>query len=494
MTLPLASLLSEPPERLEKLERRFHEESRIRTARKSLIGFTEYTYDRYKTGRHHRIIAEQLERVECREIDRLMLLLPPRHGKTELASRRYPAWTLGRNPHRQVIAASASESFATDVGREVRNLIRSEDYGRLFPNVRLADDSSAAGRWNTNKGGIFYAVGVGSQILGKGADEFIIDDPFGSMADAQSEVTRKSVREWYQGSVYNRLQPGGAIIVINHRMHEDDLSGYLIEQQKIGGDKWEIVELPAIDESGEALWPEAYPIDALERIRANSLPRFWSALYQQNPQPDEGTFFKREWFKRHAAGEEPKCNKFGSSDLAVTDGGGDFTEHAIWGVGHDSTIYGINGWFGQTTADVWIERKLDLIKEHKPLTWFSEAGVIRRVIEGAVKRRMDERRIWCSIEWITSVNDKPTRARGFQALAANGKVSLPLNAWGDHIIDQLIRFPAGKHDDAVDVCSLIGQAVYETWPAVLRPVEKQDRPRDGYSRNRGNGAESYKTA
>lgn len=423
-----------------------------------------------------------------------MLLLPPRHGKTELASRRYPAFTLGRNPTRQIIAASASESFATDVGREVRNVIRSAEYQRLFPSVGLAEDSQASGRWHTKQGGIFYAVGVGSQILGKGADEFIIDDPFGSMADAQSEVQRKAVREWYQGSVYNRLQPGGAIIVINHRMHEDDLSGYLIEQMKSGnGDRWEIVELPAVDESGKALWPESYPLDALERIRANTLPRFWSALYQQNPQPDEGTFFKREWFKRHKPGDEPKCNCFGTSDLAVTDEGGDFTEHGIWGVGTDSTIYGKAGWWGQKDAHEWIERQLDLVKDHKPLTWFSEAGVIEKAIKGILSRRMDERRQWCSVEWIPSIHDKPTRARAFQALAANGKVSLPLNEWGDHVIDQLIRFPAGKHDDAVDMCSLIGRAVYETWPAILTKVEQARRPNDGYTRNRSSGGDSYKT-
>jgi len=142
---------------------------RRRQARQSLIDFTEYTYDRYKTAAHHKLVAEQLERVMRREVDRLMLLMPPRHGKTELASRRYPAFCLGNFPHRQIIAASASGEFASDIGREVRNIIRDEAYGRLFPEVRLAEDSQASGRWHTNKGGIFYAVGVGSQILGKGA-------------------------------------------------------------------------------------------------------------------------------------------------------------------------------------------------------------------------------------------------------------------------------------------------------------------------------------
>jgi len=465
---------------------------RRRTARQSLIDFTEFTYDRYKTANHHRVIAGHLERVERREIDRLMLLVPPRHGKSEIASRRYPAWVLGRNPTRQIISASASESFAHDFGREVRNIIRDDPYRRLFPHVELADDSQASGRWHTRHGGIFYAVGVGSQILGKGADEFIIDDPFGSMADAQSEIERRRVKDWYQGSVYNRLMPGGAIILINHRMHEDDLSGYLLEQQANGGDKWEVVELPAIDDEGHALWPEAYPIDALQRIKRNTLPRFWSALYQQDPQPDEGTFFKADWFKRYD--DLPKVNVYGTSDLAVTDEGGDYTEHAVWGIGPDSTIYALDWWRGQTNASVWIDKQLDLVAKHKPLIWFSEAGVIKRAIEGVLDRRMTERKTWVAMEWVSSIHDKPTRARAFQALAANGKVAFPKAPWANDIIDQLVRFPAGKFDDAVDACSLIGRAVADTSSAVYRlaaPPKGEDR----YARTRSLAAQqNWKTA
>lgn len=463
-----------------------------RQARRSLIDFTTYTYDRYKVGAHHRLIAEQLERVMRREVDRLMLLMPPRHGKSELASRRYPAFCLGNYPHRQIIAASASESFATDVGRDVRNIIKDPSYQRLFPDTQLAEDSQASGRWHTKQGGVFYAVGVGSQVLGKGADEFIIDDPFGSMADAQSEVERKRVKDWFQGSVYNRLQPNGAIIVINHRMHEDDLSGYLLEQQNNGGDRWEVIQLPAIDSSGAALWPDAYPLEALRRIQANSLPRYWSALYQQDPQPDEGTFFRPDWFKRHD--ELPHVNKFVTCDFAVTNEGGDWTEFAVWGIGPDSTIYALDWWRGQTDAGVWIERLLDLVQKHKPFTVFAEGGVIRRAIEGILAKRMNERKAFASIEWINSVKDKPTRARAFQALAANGKVSFPKSPWANDVLDQLVRFPAGKHDDAVDCCGLIGRAVDEAWPALLnkRPASP---PIDNYARHRPRAPQgSWKTA
>ncbi len=467
-------------------------ETDARAARHSLLLFTELTHPRYNTGRPHRIIAEQLERVERREVDRLMLLCPPRHGKTELASRRYSAWNLGRNPHRQIIAASATESFATDVGREVRNIVRTEEYAAIFPGVTLSDDSTAAGRWTTNKGGIFAAVGVGSQVLGKGADDFIIDDPFATMEDAQSETKRKRVIEWYQGSVYNRLQPGGTIVVINHRMHEDDLSGYLIEQQNHGGDKWEIVELPAIDDEGAALWPEAYPLPALERIKANTIPRFWHALFQQQPQPDEGTYFQRAWFKEWEPNRDGKPNValrlYGSSDYAVTDGGGDYTVHTVWGIDAAGAIYRVEQWKGQTTSDVWIERKLDLILKHKPLAWFGEAGVIKKAIEPMLLRRMRERKAFCRLEWLPSVNDKPTRARAFQAMAASGRVYMEPEA----DLSEFLVFPAGKHDDEVDTASLIGMAIDQAHPAIVKTGEAK-KPRDIWAPQR-KAANDWKVA
>lgn len=405
-----------------------------------------------------------------------MLLLPPRHGKTELASRRYTPWNLGRNPHRQIIAASATSEFATDVGREVRNIVASQEYAEVFPDVSLAEDSKAAGRWHTKQGGIFAAVGVGSQILGKGADDFIIDDPFATMEDAQSEVARKRVIQWYQGSVYNRLQPGGTIVLINHRMHEDDLSGYLINQQQFGGDKWEIVELPAIDTKGEALWPEAYPVEALQRIKRNTLPLFWSSLYQQNPQPDEGTFFQRAWFKDHG-NKLPILQLYGSSDYAVTDGDGDYTVHRVWGIDSSGAIYRVDGWRGQSTSDVWIERKLDLIKKHKPLAWFGESGVIQKAIEPMLTRRMRERKVYCRLEWLPSMHDKPTRARAFQAMAASGRVYLEPGA----DLSEFLVFPAGKHDDEVDTASLIGRAIDQAHPAIVvanKPTKPKDRWND----------------
>src|SRR5215813_1914936 len=263
-------------------------------APRSLISFTEFTCPRYETAGLHRQIAEQLERVEHGEIDRLMLLVPPRHGKSELASRRFPAWYLGRHPDKQFISASASFALAEDFGRDVRDLMNSSEYQEVFE-TKLAEDSQARGRWNTNEGGSYFATGVGGALMGRGAHVLLIDDPFGSMADARSEIERKLVHEWFTGTCYNRLEKDGKIVLINHRMHQDDLSGRLLAQQAAGGDQWTVVELKAVSPSGAALWPEKFDETALARIKANTTAQDWAALYQQEPTAETGGYFKDEW-------------------------------------------------------------------------------------------------------------------------------------------------------------------------------------------------------
>ncbi|MEO7172555.1 phage terminase large subunit, partial [Flavobacterium sp.] len=223
--------------------------------------------------------------------------------------------------------------------------------------------------------------------------------------------------------------------------------------------------LPAIDEAGAALWPEAYPIAALERLKANTLPRYWSGLFQQNPQPDEGTYFQRDWLKSWEAAPINR-NIYGSSDYAVTDSGGDYTVHTIWAVDPKGDLYRLDQWRGQSSADVWIDRKIDLIAKWKPLAWFGEAGVIQKAIEPMLRRQMIDRKTFCRLEWVPSIADKPTRARGFQARAAMGKVFFEPGA----DVSEFLAFPAGKHDDQVDTASLIGRVLDETHPAVVPVV------------------------
>lgn len=438
-------------------------------ARRGLIEFTKYTLQGYEAAQHHYRIAQKLEAVERGEIDRLMIFMPPRHGKSELASKRFPAWCMGRNPKRQIIASSYNSDLASDFGRNVRNIVAEPEFGNVFPNVGLAIDSKAANRMNTNHGGAYVAAGVGTAVTGRGADIALIDDPFKDREEADSQRRRDLVWDWYRSTLFTRLMPGGAVVLIQTRWHEDDLAGRLLEQEP---DQWEVLELPAIDD-GKALWPEWYDVPVLERIKATIGPREWSALYQQQPQPDEGTFFQRDWFKNWD--KLPSLRYYGTSDYAVTDGGGDYTVHRVWGIAPNGDVYRVAGWRGQTASDEWIEQKLDLIAKWKPLAWFGEGGVIQKSIEPMLKRRMRERNVYCRLEWLSSVHDKPTRARSFQALAATQRVWFEPGA----DISEFLVFPAGKHDDDVDTASLIGRAIDQAHPAIVRAVE-QPRKRDRY--------------
>lgn len=392
-------------------------------------------------------------------MDRLMIFMPPRHGKSELASKRFPAWALGRNPRRQIIAASYNSDLANDFGRSVRNIVDEPEFTQVFPGVALAQDSQAANRFNTSHGGSYIAAGVGTAVTGRGADIGLIDDPFKDREEADSERRRDIVWDWYRSTFYTRLMPGAAIVLIQTRWHEDDLAGRLLEHD---AGQWEVLDLPAISRDGEALWPEWYPLETLQRIKDTIGPREWSALYQQQPQPDEGTFFQREWLKEWT--EKPKAlNLYGTSDYAVTEEGGDYTVHRIWGVDSEGNLYRVDGWRGQTSSDKWIEAKLDLIARHKPLAWFGEGGVIQKAIEPMLRRRMQERKVYCRLEWLPSIHDKPTRARGFQARAAMGRVRFETGA----DVAEFLSFPAGKHDDEVDVASLIGRALDSAHPAIV---------------------------
>lgn len=408
-----------------------------------------------------------------------MVFMPPRHGKSEKASKRFPAWYLGRNPGRQVIAASYNSDLATDFGREVRNIMASPEYGDVFSGTRLRQDSRAADRMNTEQGGAYFAVGVGTATTGRGAHLALIDDPFKDREDADSELQREKVWNWYRSTFYTRLMPGGAVVLIQTRWHEDDLAGRLLLQNR---DEWTVLDLPAISAAGEALWPEWYDLPALVRIKATIGAREWSALYQQQPQPDEGTFFQRAWLKEWT--ELPKLRLYGTSDYAVTDGGGDWTVHRIWGVDADDNIYRIDGWRGQTPADRWIEAKLDLIAKHKPSAWFGEAGVIQKAVEPMLLKRMRERSVRCRLEWVPSIHDKPTRARGFQARASMGNVFFEAGA----DLSEFLVFPAGKHDDEVDCAGLIGRVLDQVHPALV-PVEVQKRPRDMWATRDDHGSD-----
>lgn len=446
-------------------------------AQETVRQFIDYVDLGFIPAKHHRILIDALEKVERGEIRKLMVCMPPGSAKSTYTSVIFPAWFLGRNPTKSVIAASHTQELAERFGRRVRNIVSTKEFGNVF-GVGLAEDSQAAGRWDTDKGGEYYAAGVGGSITGRRADLAIIDDPVKSREDADSERGREKAWDWYTNDLLTRLKPGSKQIVVMTRWHEDDLGGRILERER---DDWHVIEIameampndPLGRKTGERLWPEWYT-DEMVSVAKRDV-RSWNALYQQQPASDDGDYFKREWFGEYTS--LPKLlHVYGASDYAVTEGGGDYTEHGVFGVGPTGLIYVLDWWRGQTTSAEWIDRLCDLILRHKPMCWFGESGPIRRAVEPYMVNRMNEREAYCRMEWVASISDKPTRARSIQAMASMGKVFFPKNAvWKADVMGQMFRFPAGRHDDAVDVMSLIGRGL-EMMPAPSRHAEFVDQP------------------
>lgn len=432
-----------------------------RQARASLRQYIEYLDLGIVPAAHHLLLLDALEAVERGECPRLMVCMPPGSAKSTYTSQVFPGWYLGNRPQASVIAASHTQELAEKFGRRVRNIFASAEHRNVF-GVGVAEDSHAAGRWDTEKGGEYFAAGVGGSITGRRADLGVIDDPVKSREDADSERARDRAWDWYVNDFLTRLKPGASQIVVMTRWHDDDLGGRILERER---SQWRVIELamealpddPLGRKPGERLWPEWYTDEMVETAKRDV--RGWNALYQQRPASEDGDYFKADWFREYD--ELPKdIKKYGASDYAVTDGDGDFTEHGIFGQDAWGNLYILDWWRGQTASDTWIERKCDLILRHQPHCWFGESGPIRRAVEPFMLRRMNERQAFCRVEWLPSIADKTTRARPFQALASMGKVFLPKQAaWKSELMGQLLRFPAGKYDDGVDVCSLLGRGL-----------------------------------
>lgn len=463
-----------------------HQQDR-RTARRSLIGFTRYTKPDFFAARHHVAIAEHLEAVERGDIDRLIIETAPRHGKSELVSKRFPAYYIGRHPERQAIITSGDAELAIDFGREVRNIVRSEEFADIFDNVRLALDATAAHRWNTNHGGVYISASVGGNIMGRGAHLFMIDDPIKDRDQANSPIERERIWTWYRNTVYTRLMAKAAIVVTATRWHTDDLTGRLLEQEKRGGDRWTVLSLPAIAEEGdalgrqvgEALWTEgpeelAWPLERLLRTKAVlEDPRDWLSLYQQRPLPEEGDFFKAEWFRYYDAA--PKHLRiYGASDYAVTAAGGDWTVHLVVGVDPEDNIYLLDMWRDRTASDRWVESWIDICHRWEPTLWAEEGGQIEKGVGPFLTKRAFERKCYVYRTQFTSARDKPTRAQAIRGRMANGKVYFPRRAdWLDEFVAEMLLFPGGKTDDQVDALSLIGRMLAKLAAAQV-PKPKPD--------------------
>jgi predicted phage terminase large subunit-like protein len=409
---------------------------------------------------HHRLLITELEAVARGETPKLAIFMPPGSAKSKYASVLFPPWLLA-NVAWNVLAASHTTELARRWGRQVRNLV-AEHSSDL--RIALADDSQAAERWSLTSGVEYSAAGVGTGIAGFRAKLGLIDDPIRSRQDADSELIRDRIWDWYINDFRTRLVPGAAEILIQTRWHEDDLAGRALQHGN-----WKVLCLPALAEAndplgrevGQPLWDDdTYGYGAQLRDLAKSTPaRTWSALYQQRPAPDEGNYFRTDWLRAY---ERPPdlatLTIYGASDYAVTDGGGDYTVHVVVGLDPDNRMYLLDLWRGQTQGDVWIETFCDMVKLWKPIAWAEETGQIKAALGPFIEERMRRRKAYVAREQFPTRGDKTVRAQSIRGRMALDGLYVPTSApWFPDFRSELLTFPAGKHDDQVDALGLIGQ-------------------------------------
>jgi len=419
-------------------------------ARVDLACYAAALWPPFELASHHRLIADLLEAVERGDIRRLMIFMPPRHGKSLLGTQLFPAWFLGHHPDKSIITASYGQELADDFGRQVRNMVNDPVHRAIFPECRLADDATSMRRFSTTAGGSYYAVGRGGPITGRGAHLLLIDDPLKDAEEARSEPIRRGLYEWYTSVARTRLQPGGAIVLITTRWHEDDLAGRLLGQQ--GGEDWHVVNQPAIaevDESfrraGEALWPEKFSLEDLEQTRRDVGNAAFVSLYQQHPAAAEGAVFKREWWRSYR--EPPTFKRIVQSwDTAFKTGAeNDFSVCTTWGVAATG-FYLL--WF-------WRD-KIEFPELKRRMKWLaSEYRPNQILVEDRASGQSAIQELRCEtalpIIAVKVDRDKISRAMAVTPLIEAGRVFLPESApWLAGYVDELAAFPTGAHDDAVD--------------------------------------------
>ena len=429
-------------------------------------------------------------------MSRLMIFMPPGSAKSTVASVRFAAWYMGRHPDRNVIAASHASSMAEIISGSVRDVVGGERFRPVF-GFGLSKTMTAKDEWGTEKAkdrkGIYYAVGVDKSVTGRRADLIIIDDPVRGRQDADSETVTRTTRRWYVSDLRSRRKPNAAIVLIQTRWSETDLAGSILPEGWNGesgdvkcrdGDTWHVVCLPAIAEEndilgrapGEPLWPEYFGPHHFEAERAayegEQDTRGWSALYQQRPMPDEGDYFRREWFRYHA--RHPKSTGtvatpprdelriYGASDYAASEQG-DYTVHGIFGVDADDNIYIMDWYRERVTPMVWAERFCEMVRQWKPSAWVEEKGPIARSVAPFLDKRIRETKAYVFRDGVASVGSKTERVKGGGAQSIRGrmqmgKIYFPERApWLSDLERELLTFPAAKHDDAVDTLSLVGR-------------------------------------
>lgn len=462
-------------------------------ARRHLLPFVMRFNDKYEPGWVHKDICARLEKfsldVAEKKSPRLMLFMPPRHGKSELASRSFPAWHLGRYPEHEFIATSYSSDLALDFSRKVREVIRNPDYSNLFPECKLHKDTQRVDKWATTQDGGYAAVGTGGPLTGRGAHIMVIDDPVKNREEADSEANRRSIKDWYTSTAYTRLAPGGGVLIILTRWHDDDLAGWLLSQAEKGeGDEWEVIRYPAIateDERyrrrGDALHEGRYPLDALRRIKRAVGDRDWSALYQQNPVAEDGDFFTRDMFPRYRMQEMPAYDEmsyYTAWDLAIGQKEqNDETFGITVGIDRKRRLWVVDIRHGRWDSQGIVEQILDTYRTWRADVTGIEKGHIEMAIGPYLEQEISRQRLQTMyIEKLKpGRRDKQLRARPIQALMKRNEVYFRSGCEAtQHLIDQMLRFPSGVHDDGVDAMAWIGQMIQGMVPTTeIRPKKQK---------------------
>ena len=441
-------------------------ELRTRTTRKKaeakFMDFVKEVWPTFIGGRHHARMAAAFERVANGEIKRLIVNMPPRHTKSEFASYLLPAWFLGKFPHKKVIQTSHTAELAVGFGRKVRNLVDSEAYKRIFPAVELQTDSKAAGRWNTNFGGDYFAIGVGGAVTGKGADILVIDDPHSEQEAAigayNPEVYDK-VYEWYTSGPRQRLQPGGSIVIVMTRWSQRDLTAQVLKAAASrGGEEWEVIEFPAILPSGTPLWPEFWSQSELEALREELPSSKWMAQYQQQPTSETNAIVKREWWQWWEDERPPPCEFIIQSwDTAhETKKMNDYSACTTWGVWYDDEDDGQANLILLNAIRDRLEfpdLKRKAFEEWQ--MWEPDAFMVEKKAAGAPLIQ-EFRAMGIPVQEYSpgKGQDKITRLNSVADLFASGKVWAPTTRWAEELVDEVASFPSGEHDDFVDSMTL----------------------------------------
>ena len=431
----------------------------VEAAQNTYMGFVKYVWPAFIEGRHHKIMAEAFERIARGELKRLIVNMPPRHTKSEFASYLLPAWFLGQMPEKKIIQTAHTAELSVGFGRKVRNLVDSDDFKKVFPGLQLRADSKAAGRWSTNKNGEYFAIGVGGAVTGKGADLLIIDDPHSEQEGQSADpAVFDRTYDWYTSGPRQRLQPGGAIVIVMTRWHMRDLTGKIIKSsaQRVGSDEWEVIEFPAIMPSGNPLWPEFWSKTELEALRSELPSPKWNAQYQQNPTSEEGALIKREWWKVWEKDYPPQCEfVIQSWDTAfLKTQRADYSACTTWGVFYHPDDDGISQ-PNVILLDAYKERlEFPELKKTAYEMW-NEMQPDAFIVEGKAAGMpliFELRAMGIPVSEYTPSrgNDKIARVNAVADLFASGNVWAPETRFAEEVMEEFAAFPAGEHDDLVD--------------------------------------------